>query len=82
MTLTHERPVPPPLEAAPPAPLIDLSTVATEPPAESIAHENEIVEHIAHEHDFPDQPSAHPVEEQLLGLVDPTTIRQHRPPAH
>lgn len=57
--------------------LIDLSAVATEPPAESIAHENVIVEHIAHEHDFPEQRSAHPIEEQLQGLIDPEVIRSH-----
>lgn len=55
--------------------LIDLSAVACEPPAESIAQENVIVEHIAHEHDYPEQPCDHPIEEQLQGLVDPEMIR-------
>lgn len=54
--------------------LIDLSTVAGEAPAESIAHENEVVEHIAHEHDYPEQPSAHSIEEQLQSLVAPTDL--------
>mgnify|MGYP000888494245 FL=1 len=53
----------------------DFGAVASESPAESVAHENEVVEHIAHEHDFPDQPSEHPVEEQLAGLVDPAVLR-------
>ncbi len=57
---------------------IDLRAVATESPTESIAVENEIVAHIAHEHDYPEQPSAHPIEEQLSGLVAPEIIRsQH-----
>lgn len=56
-------------------PLIDLSAVAAESPAESIAHENEIVEHIALEHDIPDQPAEPAVAEQLRGLVDPARIR-------
>lgn len=78
MTVIHERPTPRPREAASPtAPLIDLSSVATELPAESIAHENEIVEHIAHEHGFADRPAAHSVEEQLAGLVDAAEIRRH-----
>jgi hypothetical protein len=59
------------------SPCIDLGAVAAEPPSESIAHENEIVEHLAHEDDFPDQPAAHPVEEQLAGLIDPVVIRSH-----
>lgn len=54
---------------------IDLTAVASESPAESIAHENEIVEHIAHEHDYPEQPSDHPIDEQLGGLIDPAVIR-------
>jgi hypothetical protein len=58
-------------------PRIDLGDVASESSAESIAHENEIVEHIAHEHDFPDQPCAHSVDEQLAGLVDAEVIRSH-----
>lgn len=59
------------------ASFVDLSQVASETPAESIAHENEIVEHIAHEHDFPEQPSEHSIDEQLSGLVDPEVIRSH-----
>lgn len=74
MTQLHERPA---VEEAVEPPLIHLGAVAAESPGESIAHENEIVEHIAHEHDYPDQPSAHPVEEQLLGLIDPAVIRRH-----
>ena len=69
MTALHDRPltdeIPPSAHGA--EHLIDLSRVALEPPAESIAHENEVVEHIAHEHDYPEQPSRHPIEEQLQG---------------
>jgi hypothetical protein len=74
MTQTQHRVLPPP-----PADRlhIDLSAVAGEPPAESIAHENEIVEHIAHEDDFPERPAPHSVEEQLCGLIDPVVIRSH-----
>lgn len=56
---------------------IDLSKVASEPPAESIAHENAIVDHIAHDAAYPEQPCDHPVEEQLQGLVPPEVIRAH-----
>ena len=61
------------------APHPDFSEVATEPPAESLAHESELVEHIAHEHDFPDQPSEHPVDEQLAGVMDPEVLRAELP---
>jgi hypothetical protein len=57
--------------------LIDLHEVAEEPPGESIARENEIVEHIAHEDDHPEQPAEQSVEEQLEALVDPDHIRRH-----
>ena len=56
--------------------LIDLSDVASEPSGESIAHENEIVEQIAEEDDFSEQPAEHSVAEQLQGLVDPEEIRR------
>lgn len=75
MTALHERPSAEiPDSAHGSEHLIDLSRVALESPAESIAHENEVVEHIAHEHDYPERPSDHPIEEQLQGLVDPTKI--------
>ena len=61
------------------APHPDFSAVASESPEESVAHENEVVEHIAHEHDFPDRPAEHSVEEQLEGLIDPAVIRAHAP---
>lgn len=78
MTQTQQRAGPPaPSDDLDSIPHIDLSAVAAEPPAESIAHENEIVAHLAHEHDFPDQPCAHSVEEQLCGLIDPARIRSH-----
>lgn len=65
-----------------PAPHPDFGAVAAEPPAESLAHETELLEHIAHEHDFPDQPSEHPVDEQLEGLLDPAVLRAEiDPPA-
>ena len=54
---------------------IDLREVAAEDPAESIARENEIVERIAGDDDYPEQPSEHSVREQLAGLVDPDVIR-------
>lgn len=57
----------------------DFSAVAAESPGESVAHETEVVEHLAHEHDFPDQPAEHPVEEQLEGLVDPAVLRAEHP---
>lgn len=56
--------------------VIDLSAVAAEPPAESIAHENEIVEHIALEDEDPEHPDAGVVE-QLQALIDPDEIRRH-----
>lgn len=76
MTSLHDRPAAEeiPASAHGTAHLIDLSAVALESPAESIAHENGLVEQIAHEHDYPEQPSAHPIEEQLQGLVDPAQI--------
>jgi hypothetical protein len=58
-----------------PAP-IDLSEVAAEPPAESVAHETEIVEQIVEDDPYADQPSVHPVEEQLQGLEDPEELRR------
>lgn len=60
-----------------PAGPIDLAEVAAESPAESIALENEIVEHIAHEDGFPERPAEHSIAEQLQGLVDPDEIRRH-----
>jgi len=84
MTSLQERAsVPRPAAAAAGEHLIDLSAVASEPPAESVAQENVIVEHIAHEHiahehDFPEQPCEHPIDEQLQGLIDPEVIRSHR----
>lgn len=57
----------------------DFSAVAQEAPAESVAHENEVVEHIAHEHDYPDQPAPLSVDEQLEGLIDADVIRAHHP---
>lgn len=75
MTTLHERPAAEiPDSAHGIAHLIDLSAVALESPAESVAHENEVVEHIAHEHDYPEQPSAHPIEEQLQALVVPSDL--------
>src|SRR5262245_40180858 len=56
--------------------LIDLSAVACESPGESIAHENEIVEHIALARDYAERPSKHCIAEQLQGLVDPELIRR------
>jgi hypothetical protein len=56
---------------------VDLREVATEPPSESIARENEIVERLARASDFPERPCEHPISEQLLGLVDPEVIRRH-----
>jgi hypothetical protein len=55
--------------------LVDLSAVATEPPGESIARENEIVEGLALAQDYAEQPSAHCIAEQLQGLVAPDVIR-------
>jgi hypothetical protein len=59
--------------------LIDLSEVASEPSSDSIARENEIVEHIAHEDDFPEQTAEHSIDEQLEGLIDPDEIRGGTP---
>lgn len=76
MTTLDERPstdeIPPSAHGT--AHLIDLSAVALETPAESLAHENEVVEHIAHERDYPEQPSAHPIDEQLQSLVTPSDL--------
>ena len=55
---------------------VDLSEIAAEPPAESIAHENEIVEELAHDDEFPEHPAEHSVDEQLSGLVDAEEIRR------
>lgn len=57
--------------------LIDLAEVASEPPGESIAHENEIVAHVAHEDDVPGRPGDPAIEEQLQALIDPDEIRRH-----
>jgi hypothetical protein len=43
--------------------------VAREPPGESIAHENEIVEQIANEVGVPEQPADVSVEEQLTDAM-------------
>jgi hypothetical protein len=64
------------VEATTASRLIDLTEVASESPAESIAHENEIVEHIAHEDDLPGAPVDLGVEEQLRALIDPAEIRR------
>jgi hypothetical protein len=77
MVMTRQRTAPHAPAATPDTPPIDLARVARETPAESIAHENEIVEHLAHEHDYPDQPAEHSVEEQLTALIDPDVIRRH-----
>lgn len=55
---------------------VDLRDVASEAPGESIAQENEVVEEIALEDDYVEQPAEHSVAEQLLGLVDPDVIRR------
>lgn len=55
---------------------VDLRAVATESPAESIAHENEIVEHIALEDEDPAHPDA-AIVDQLRALIDPEEIRRH-----
>jgi hypothetical protein len=57
-------------------PPIDLSEVAAEPPAESVAHETEIVEQIVEDDEYADQPAEHSVEEQLQGLEDPEELRR------
>ena len=76
MTELHDRPLADdiPASAHGTAHLIDLSKVALESPAESLAHENEVVEHIAHEHDYPEQPSRHTIDEQLQSLVTPSDL--------
>ena len=55
--------------------LVDLSALAAEPPAESIARENEIVQQLALQTDHAERPARHSVAEQLLGLVDPQVVR-------
>jgi hypothetical protein len=60
--------------------VIDLRDVANEPPSESIANENEIVDDLAQEDGFREQPAEHSIEEQLQGLVDPAKIRARRSP--
>jgi hypothetical protein len=55
--------------------LVDLSALAAESPAESIARENEIVQQLALQTDYAERASRHSIAEQLLGLVDPQVIR-------
>ena len=55
--------------------LIDLGEVAGEPPGESVARENEIVEAIARDDAEPGRPCKPSIEEQLRALIDPDRIR-------
>jgi hypothetical protein len=55
-----------PDDAAP----INFSELAAEDREVAMEEERQIVEHIAHEHDFPDQPAAQSVDEQLEALND------------
>ena len=73
-----KRPKPrPKARAKPGRRLVDLSALAAESPAESVARENEIVQRLALETDYAERPSRHRIAEQLLGLVDPEVIRSH-----